>query len=271
MQQTLEHSSRYRQSRLKGALRYHLRKLGKILLWVLAGLLAAQLIGVLAALFGVGNFTSSGVAAEFGTAMLLLMVFAFMLAKGSTTFLLRFGTSRTSVWLSNLAALFVCGAAFMVGSLLLSLLMNYIVLALSAGNSAFEVARSGLFGNELIVSSLMRTLGELPTRLLWLAEWSCLFYLLACCIRRNKAVTLTVCIVVPLLVWLTLLLPVVNQAVDLIESGTEGEILLTGMQWLQWLSNAAKFLARHWQWVQGLAALISLPLSWLCMRSTPQP
>lgn len=271
MQQTLNANNWYQQSRLKGALRYHLRKLGKLTLWVLAALLAAQLLGVLATLFGWMDFTLNGVAAEFGTAMTVNLVFAFLLAKGSTTFLLRFGTSRTSVWLSNLVALFLCGVAFMVGSVLMSILMNYLTLALSTGNSAFAVVRGEMSGAELVTSSLMRTLGDMPMQLLWIAEWSCLFYLLACCMRRNKAITLTVCIVVPLLIWLLMLLPVVNQAVDLLETGTEGEIILTGMQWMKWLTDTAQFFARHWQWVQGLAALVSLPLSWLCMRSTPQP
>lgn len=262
----------YQRSRLKGALRFHALKLGKIVLWVLGILLAAQVIGILLTLVGVmKECSASGVAAEFGTEMTILLVFSCILAKSSTTFLTRFGTPRTSVWLSNLIALFISGAAFLLGSLVTSILTNYGILALSASNPAFTVANYTLSGGELVAASLSDALSGLPMLLLWTLEWSCLFYLLGCCLRRSKAITLTVCILLPLLVWVMMLLPVVRNAVELVENGNQTEIIMTGMQLLNWLSSVMQFVAKNWQWLQGLAALISLPLSWLCMRGTQQP
>lgn len=262
----------YQRSRLKGALRFHALRLGKIVLWVLGLLLAAQVIGILLTLTGVMNeYVSSGISAEFGTEMTILLVFACILAKSSTTFLTRFGTPRTSVWLSSLIALFLSGTAFLIGSLITSILVNYGILALSAVNPAFAVANRTLSGSALAAASLGEALSDLPMLLLWTLEWSCLFYLLGCCLRRSKAITLTICILLPLLIWVMMLLPVVRSAVEVVESGNQNDILMTGMQLFNWLTSVMRFVTKNWQWLQGLAALISLPLSWLCMRGTPQP
>ena len=44
-----------------------------------------------------------------------------------------------------------------------------------------------------------------------------------------------------------------------------------GLQWMQWLTSAARFAVEQWPWIQLGAAIVSLPLSYLCMRGTPQP
>ncbi|MDD3335623.1 MAG: hypothetical protein PHI98_08890 [Eubacteriales bacterium] len=273
MQQTLNQTGWYQRSRLKGALRFHFLKVGKIIAWVLAILLAAQLLGVIIAACGLGDYSSGGVAAEFGTEMVALLLLACMLANSSTTFLLRFGTPRTSVWLSNLIALVISGLAFLLGTLVLSILFNYLVLAMSTFNSAFSVSQysGSLSGTELITVTLSKAVSQLPMMALWTVEWSCLFYLLGCCLKRSKAITLTVCIVLPLLLWLLMLLPAVRQVIEIAESGNQTGMMVMGIQWLGWLQNAANFFINNWQWIQGVAALVSLPLSWLCMRSTPQP
>ena len=107
--------------------------------------------------------------------------------------------------------------------------------------------------------------------LLWLLEWSCLFYLLGCCLRRSKAITLTVCLVLPLILWLLMLAPVLREVSHAMESGNQGQLMVMAMQLVGWLEKAAMFIEKNWQWIQGGLALVSLPLSYLCMRSTPQP
>ena len=271
MQQTLDARSWFQRSRLKGALCFHRAKLGKLVLWLLAVLLGAQVISILVSLTGRITYAVSGVSADFATEMVVLLVFSFLLAKGSTTFLTRFGTARTPIWLSNLIALFVSGTVFLLGTLVLNALINYVVLALSRTNDSFVVAGSGGNGGALIAASWGATLRHLPKMLLWTLEWSSLFYLLACCYRRNKGVTLAVCIVLPLAVWLLMLLPMVREALTAVESGAQADIIMTGMKWLQALTKVAQFVRDNWQGIQGIAALIALPLSWLCMRSTAQP
>ena len=40
---------------------------------------------------------------------------------------------------------------------------------------------------------------------------------------------------------------------------------------MQWLAKVARCVAEQWQWIQLGGAAASLPLSYLCMRTTPQP
>lgn len=273
MQQTLDSQSWYARSRLGGVLRFYWLKASMIALWLLGISLAAQLISFLMTTVGVSSFTSSGVSASFGKEMLLLLVLGCLFAKGYTTFLLRFGTPRFSVWLGSLLILFACGALFLLCSLLLSIAESYIVLLLGKINADFSIVPSTgvATAGAQITHTLLRALRELPMQLLWTLEWSCMFCLLGCCLRRNKAVTLTVCIVGPLVFWLLLLLPAVREALDVVESGNSNEIIITGMQWFQWANKTGGFVAKNWQWIQGAAALVSLPLSYLCMRGTQQP
>lgn len=273
MQQTLDGRSWFERSRLKGALCFHKAKLGRLILWLLAILLGAQVISILACLTGRMDYIVSGVSADFATEMVLLLVFAFMLSKSSTTFLTRFGTARTPIWLSNLIALFVSGAVFLLGTLVLNTLINYVVLALSQSNASFAVKEmaGGREGAALIAASLGDSLRQLPQMLLWTLEWASLFYLLTCCYRRYKAITLTVCIVLPLALWLLMLLPMVREAFTAVENGGQSALILTGMKWLQALTKVVQFVRNNWQGIQGIAALAALPLSWLCMRSTAQP
>lgn len=272
MQQTLDDRSWLVRSRLKGALRFHWTRLGSMALWLLAILLGAQVISILACLTGRMDYVISGVSADFVTEIVMLMAFAFVLAKSSTTFLTRFGTARTPIWASNLIALFAVGALFLLGTVAMNTLISYVVLALSQTNPSFVITGSGdLAGAAQVAASLGSTLRQLPMMLLWTLEWASLFYLLACCYRRFKVATLTLCIVLPLALWLLMLLPMVREAVSAVESGTQAQIMLTGMKWLQALTKVAKFIRDNWQGIQGIAAVVALPLSWLCMRSTPQP
>ena len=71
--------------------------------------------------------------------------------------------------------------------------------------------------------------------------------------------------------WVLTLAPVLRQAFVLVQYGSEGEIFIQSLQWVNWIQKAWAFFTDHWRLMQGLAALVSLPLSYLCVRSTPQP
>ena len=111
----------------------------------------------------------------------------------------------------------------------------------------------------------------MPQQLLWLLEWTSLFYLLACCLRRRRGLTLAVVLGVPFVCVMLMLMPFVRETAVILESGTETEILAMGLEWMQWLARVAQFVVEQWQWIQLGAAAVSLPLSYLCMRTTPQP
>lgn len=76
---------------------------------------------------------------------------------------------------------------------------------------------------------------------------------------------------VPLALGMLLLVPAVNETIAALEDASEGQIMMMGLKWVQWLSKAARFIANQWQWIQLGAAVAALPLSYVCMRGTPQP
>lgn len=275
MQTTLDSKKWFAASRFGGVMRYHGMRMGRVVLWVLAIMLAAQVLSFTMAIGGLGGYESTGVAANLGLTMLAALVCACVAADGGTRFLLRFGTPRTSVWLGSVLSLMAWMLALLLGTLALSLLVNGLVVLL---NSAFPQSFSlisyydrTLTTGQVFKTTLLNALGALPEYALWTLEWSCLFYLLGCCLRRSKGITIAVIVGVPLILFITMLIPAVQQTIAAVESASEGEIMVMGLQWFQWLSKAAQWVESQWPWIQLGAALVSLPLSYLCMRGTPQP
>lgn len=269
-----ENLSVYRSTRMKGALRYHLIRLGKLALGLLALILLSDVISLIVGLTGFSSCEGTGVSANWALTLLLMLVLSCMLARSGSTFLCRFGTSRFTVWLSQIVSLALCMTGFVLGTLLLSLANNYLILAFSRHNEHFSILCGYDFAflpEAYLAQSFRQTMGDFPRLLLDCLEVLCLMYLFACCLRRNKWVTLAVVILGPLLLWVLTLAPVFRQAIDLVQYGSEGEIFVQSMQWINWLQKAWNFFTDHWRLVQGLAALVSLPLSYLCVRSTRQP
>ncbi len=269
-----EKLSVYRTSRMKGALRYSLLRLGKLSLGLLALILLSDIIALIMGLTGFSTCEGTGVSANWALTLFLMLVLSCMLAKSGATFLCRFGTSRFTVWLSQIVSLALCMVGFVLGTLLLSLANNYLILALSRHNEHFSILCGYDFAflpEAYLAQSFRQTMGDFPRLLLDCLEVLCLMYLFACCLRRNKWVTLAVVILGPLLLWVLTLAPVFRQAIELVQYGSESEMILQGLQWINWLQKAWNFFTDHWRLIQGLAALVSLPLSYLCVRSTPRP
>lgn len=267
----------WQKARCTGIFRYHFILLGKTLAWLLAILLGSQLLGMVVSYLATGfNFSYGGVEVDFAAAMVLSLVLAILAAGRSTRFLLRFGTSRFSVWLCSLCSLLLAMLAFLLLSLPVSLLASYLTLWLSqAKPGAFVLAwysqGTVLQGMEALNASLQATLASLPQQMLWLMEWTCIFYLLGCCLRRSRGWTLAVVIGVPMALMLVMVIPAVRQVVNTVQSADQSAMMRLGLQWMQWLSQAAEFVVKQWQWVQLGIAAVSLPLSYLCMRRTKQP
>ena len=273
MQTTLD-LGYWRSARLNGVLRYHWKALGRTVLAVLAILLGVQLVSLVLPLVFSFRYPYAGVYADLALTLVVALVSAMVVANQSTRFLLRFGTSRFSVWLGNLLALFAGMAVLLLGTLLLSMLTGAFTLALSQvrpDQYTFEQLFGAMDGPALFGASLRDALQTLPANLLYTLEWTSIFYLLACCMRRNRALTLTVLIGVPMLLMILTLIPAVRHAVDVVTSEDQGRMMALGAQWVLILSRVMRFIQREWPTLQLLGALGSLPLSYLCMRSTPQP
>lgn len=264
-----------RRSRFLGAMRYHRAWIGRLAGWALLVLLAGNVITIAAALAGAGDLSMEGASSDFSLTVALLMVCACLAAHSRTRFLLRFGTARFPVWMSNVLALFLGAAAFLLGTLLINLAAGGAVLVLSRmmPDRFSLVAYSDALpsGAALLGHTLRASLERLPRQLLWLAEWTCLFYLLACCLRRRRGLTLAVVLGAPFVCFMLTLMPFIRETTAALESGAEMQIMTMGLEWIQWLGGFARFVREQWQWIQLGAAAFSLPLSYLCMRTTPQP
>lgn len=264
-----------RRSRFLGAMRYHRAWIGWLAGWCLLVLLAGNAIMIAVALAGAGDLNMDGVSADFSLTMALLMVCACLTAHSRTRFLLRFGTARFPVWMSNVLALFLGAAAFLLGTLLINLATGGAVLLLShampARFSLMAYTDALPSGAALLGHTLRDALERLPQQLLWLLEWTCLFYLLGCCLRRRRGLTLAVVLGVPFVCFMLTLMPFVRETTAALESGSDVQAMAMGLEWMQWLAKVARFVAEQWQWIQLGGAAVSLPLSYLCMRTTPQP
>lgn len=273
MLKTLDQCGWYSRSRLKGACRYAYKQNLQILIWVTALVLGMHLISILIAATGMADYSIGGVESSIGSVLAVTFAYAFIVAGKQSTFLLRFGTPRFSVWLGSLITLISLALAMLLSLFVVNVAVNYLTLALSAGSAQFSVDSylNDRQGAALIAGTLSRTLSQLPMTALWTVEWSAIFYLLGCCMRRNKAITLTVLIGGPLVFWLLTLLPMVRDTLAVMESGNSGDITISAISWMQWFTRAAQFVTKNWQWLQGAAALAALPLSYWCMRTTKQP
>ncbi|MEG0049184.1 MAG: hypothetical protein RR865_08460 [Clostridia bacterium] len=265
----------YAASRCGGCFTYHRIRIGKAVLCVLLALLAAQVLMMVLESGGSGGFSSTGVSANIGATLLMSLVCASLTAGSSTRFLLRFGTPRISVWLCNVLSLMLWMLLFLLGTVAISLLQSGITLLLHnispEGYRLISYVNTEMSSAAVLQHSLLETLKALPEQLLWTMETACLFYLLACCFRRSRGITLAVILGVPFLMFMMLLVPVIQQTLAAAQSGSDGEIMLMGMKWMQWLMQAAQWMETKWPWIQLGASVASLPLSYLCMRGTEQP
>ena len=206
--------------------------------------------------------------------MIVALVCSTVAAGKSTRFLLRFGTSRFSVWLGNLLSLFVGMVVFLLGTLALSLLLGGMVLGLSAA-LPHSFAVKTLFNDTqplaLFKQTLADTLRNLPAYILYTVEWTCLFYLLGTCLRRNRGLTVAILVGVPMLLLTLTLIPAVRRAAQIVQNADDRQMMLLGVQWMKYLVDFAHFIENEWPTLQLVGALASLPLSYLCMRGTAQP
>ncbi len=271
LEKVVSGGSWFKLSRFGGAMRYHWLRNKQVVLLVA---LIVLIVGLLELAFGALGWADCRVlalAADFPFALAVAFFCAFPAAKYETTFLLRFGTPRTSVWLSNVISLVLTGAGYLIASVVVNAVIGCAGLALS-GPFAGVVAPDGLATmGDYLLKGIVQVGGQLPMQLLWLLEYSAIFYLLACCMRRWKVATIAVIVGVPALLFTLLLLPAFNEVANALESGAESQLMVMIIKLLAWLDKAGEFIADNWQWIQGGTAFVCLVLSFFVMRGTRQP
>lgn len=255
-----------RASRLRGVLRYHWKRLGGLILWTLIIVLGVQLLSLLMPFVSTEAYPFEGIRGNLEIVIMAALVAGLITAGRSSRFLLRFGTSRTAVWIGNELGLF----AGMVGLLLGTFVLNMLVGALLFPLAHVLPDDYAITGSQY-AAELREGLQNLPSQLLYALEWTSIFYFYACMMRRYKAFTLSLTIGVPLLFIILMLIPAVREAVSVVESDNQGQIMLLGLRWMQILQNVLRFLDEHWDAVQLTAGVACLPLSYLVMRGTKQP
>ena len=260
----------FKLSRFGGAMRYHFLRKRRLVLFLALVMAAALAVDLALAFFGSYTTRIMPVSADLAVALLLIFCCSFPAAKHESTFLMRFGTPRTSVWLSNILSLFLMGTAFLVLSVLINAAGGAAGLLLADASKGIEVTQP-VTVPEYLLTGLMDALTQLPMQLLWLAEYTAIFYFVACCLRRWRIPTILVLVGVPALLFTTLLLPVFDEVGAALAGGEQNQLVALLLRFMAWLSKAADFIAEHWQTIQGVAAGAALVLGYFVMRGTRQP
>ncbi len=256
-------------------LRYHEKAIGRIVIWALLILLAVAGDRLVAPLVFDATYTYGGAYVDLGAT---LVVACRRRGHGAQRHALsaqvrhlpRFGCG-----LGKWAGLLIGMTALLAGLAAVEHLMGGLTLAMAntmPRRYVFEQYFGELSGSELFGNSLLTALRTLPGIFCITMEWTALFYLFACCLRRNRGLTILIVVGVPLM--LMILGPLsrpCGRPRRSWEDGDERQMMLLGVQWMKYLADAAQFIRREWQTIQLTAALVSLPLSYLCMRDTPQP
>lgn len=266
----VENKGWFRLSRFGGAMRYQYLRRRRLLVFLLVVMAAVQIVDLTLAFFGVLQTRVTPVTTDLSLALLLLLCCSFPVAKSETTFLLRFGTPRTAVWLSNIFSLFLTGAAYLVLSAVLNAAFAVPGVLLAEAGKGVSMAVPMPLG-EYLLTGLGSLLRELPMQLLWMLEYAAIFYFVACCLRRWRVPTILVLVGVPALLFSMFLLPAFNEVGNILEGGGQNQLVALVLKLLTWLEKAADFIAKNWQTIQGVTAGVALVLSYLVMRGTRQP
>jgi hypothetical protein len=266
----VEKKSWFKLSRFGGAMRYHFLRKRRLVLFLVLVMAAALAVDLGLAFFGTHTTRVMPVSADLPVSLLLVLCCSFPAAKHESTFLMRFGTPRTAVWLSNILSLFLSAAVFLVLSIAVNALGGIVGLLLAKSGNGVLVTETFHIG-EYLQSGLQAAAADLPMQLLWLAEYTAIFYFLACCLRRWRIPTILVLVGVPALLFTTLLLPVFDEVGAVLEGGEQNQLVALLLRFMAWLEKAADFIAENWQTIQGVTAGVTLVLGYWVMRGTKQP
>lgn len=253
-------------SRLGGVIRYHYKNIGRLVILALLIVLAVQILSLLMPVIIGDPYPFDGIRADFEIVFFAAFITGIITAGRASRFLLRFGTSRTSVWLGNEAGLILGMIGLLLGTFLLNMLIAALMFPLTSLLPQGYAMSASLYQSELV-----KGLENLPTLMLYTLEWTSIFYLYACMLRRFKALTISFSIAIPLMFVILMLIPAVREGLSVLNGDDQGQIVLLGLKWLQVLQDILRFIEEHWNAIQLTAGIVSLPLSYVVMRGTKQP
>ena len=253
-------------ARVPGVIRYQYKTIARLLAWALLIVLAGQVLTLLLPFLRHDAYLFDGIRGNFEIVFFAAFIVGILTAGRSSRFLLRFGTPRTSVWLgSELGLIFG-----MVGLLLATFVLNMGIAALLFPLSSLAPQQYSMNAS-LFQTALSHGLGDLPELLLYTLEWTCIFYLYGCMLRRFRVLTISISIGIPLMFVILMLIPTVRDVLSVARGENQGQMLQKGLEWLLWLRDFLHFVDEHWDSIQLTAGIASIPLSYLVMRSTKQP
>jgi len=255
-----------RASRLPGVLKYNCKIIGRLVVWALLIVLGVQVLSLALPPFTGDSFVFDGIRGNFEMAFFTALVAGILTAGRSSRFLLRFGTSRTSVWLGNELGLLIGMVGLLLATFLLNMLVGAALFVLTSLSPDLYSMTPALYQYEL-----SKGLKNLPELLTYTLEWTAIFYLYGCLLRRFRVLTISVSVGVPLLFVILMLIPTVREGLAVVQGNNQGQILVLGLKWLQILNSILRFIEEHWDAIQLTAALVSLPAGYLVMRGTKQP
>jgi len=253
-------------SRLRGVIRYQYKNITRLLFWALLIVLADQILTLLVPFISHASYSFDGIRGNFEIVFFAAFVIGIITAGRASRFLLRLGTSRVSVWLGSVLGLLIG----MIGLLLGTFLLNMLIAALLFPLSSLAPDTYGMSAS-LFSVSFNHGLNDLPELMLYTLEWTSIFYLYGCVLRRFRALTISLSIGIPLMFVIMMLIPTVRDALSVVRGESQGQMMLLGLQWLQWLQDFLRFIDEHWDTIQMTAGIAGLPLSYLVMRGTKQP
>lgn len=253
-------------SRFAGVLRYHYKNIGRLVVWGLLIIVAVQILSLMTPIVTGDRFSFDGIRGNFEIVFFSALVIGILTAGRGTRFLLRFGTPRTSVWLGSELGLLLGLVAMLAATFLINMLVGAVLFPLSSLKPETYSMSASLYQ-----TSLTHGLNDMPNLLLFTVEWTSIFYLYGCMLRRFRALTISFSIGVPLLFTILMLIPAVRDGLRVLNGSDQGQVMLLGLQWLQWLQDLMRFIEEHWDSIQLTTAIVSLPLSYLVMRGTKQP
>ncbi|HPJ03424.1 MAG TPA: hypothetical protein PKU80_11335 [Candidatus Limiplasma sp.] len=253
-------------SRFAGVLRYHYKNIGRLVAWALIIVLAAQMLALLAPMVFRGFYSFDGIRGSFEIVFFAAFIVGIITAGRGSRFLIRFGTPRTSVWLGSVLGQLLGMVALLIATFLINMLIAGLLFPLSSVSPVHYGMSASLFS-----AALTHGLNDLPGLLLYTLEWTSIFYLYGCMLRRFKVLTISVSIGVPLMFVILMLIPAVREALSVVQGDNQGQMVLLGLQWLQWLQDVIRFVEEHWETLQLATAIACLPLSYIVMRGTKQP
>ncbi len=255
-----------KQARFAGVLRYHFKNIGRLVVWGLLIVAAVQILSLTTPVLTGDRFSFDGIRGNFEIVFFSALIIGILTAGRGTRFLLRFGTPRTSAWLGNILGLLLGMVVMLCATFLINMLMGAVLFPLASLKPETYSMSASLYG-----AALTHGLNDLPNLLLYTVEWTSIFYLYGCMLRRFRALTISFSIGVPLLFVILMLIPAVRDALSVVQGDNQGQIMALGLEWLLWLQDFIKFVQMHWETIQLSTAIASLPLSYFVMRGTKQP